>query len=76
MGLKIARKNGESIFVNDAKITVTLQAGRVVLDVECPQTTLVWRSSKISKDAKNEITLADHQELFVPGLSRKTQPQS
>jgi|694.fasta_scaffold102408_7 sRNA-binding carbon storage regulator CsrA len=58
MGLKIARKNGESIFVNDAKITVTLQAGRVVLDVECPQTTLVWRSSK-SKEAKNEITLAE-----------------
>lgn len=59
MGMKIARKNGESIFVNNAKITVTLQAGRVVLDVECPQTTLVWRSSK-SKEAKNdEITLAE-----------------
>jgi hypothetical protein len=26
--------------------------------VECPQTTLVWRSSK-SKEAKNEITLAE-----------------
>ncbi len=58
MGMKIARKNGESIFVNDAKITVTMRAGKVVLDVECPPSTLVWRSTKC-KEAKNEVTLAE-----------------
>lgn len=70
MGLKIARKNGESIFVNDAKITVTLQAGRVVLDVECPPSTLVWRSTKC-KEAKNAVTLGQSFQ----GISEKTQSQ-
>jgi len=70
MGMKIARKHGESIFVNDAKITVTMRAGRVVLDVECPPSTLVWRSNH-SKEAKNEVTLGQ----AFQGISEKTQSQ-